>query len=193
MRDLRCSQAAPLRLRGDSPWRLSSRSGLQKGGDDYMVKPYSVSELMARIRTQLRRTRPVSVGERLEYDDIVLDSETHRVTRAGEPVRLTRTEFNLLAILAQNPDSPGSLGIAISEAVEADEPFYLYMSHYAVHAPFNSDPRFADHYADSDKPAPAQAFATLRRDRHAAPRLDRKGRRTQKKLLPFRANDRSSR
>ncbi|HSG72801.1 MAG TPA: sulfatase-like hydrolase/transferase, partial [Planctomycetaceae bacterium] len=49
----------------------------------------------------------------------------------------------------------------ISAAVEDDQPFYLYMAHYAVHAPFDSDPRFADHYKDSGKPANAQAFATL--------------------------------
>lgn len=49
----------------------------------------------------------------------------------------------------------------VSEAVEAGRPFFLYMSHYAVHAPFNSDPRFAANYKDSGKPAPAQAFATL--------------------------------
>ncbi len=49
----------------------------------------------------------------------------------------------------------------ISETVKTKEPFYLYFSHYAVHAPFESDPRFADHYKDSGKPANAQAFATL--------------------------------
>ncbi len=49
----------------------------------------------------------------------------------------------------------------VSEAVDQGKPFYLYMAHYAVHAPFDSDPRFADHYKDSDKPANAQAFATL--------------------------------
>ena len=49
----------------------------------------------------------------------------------------------------------------VADAVKADKPFYLYMSHYAVHAPFNSDPRFAAHYQDSGKPSPAQAFATL--------------------------------
>ncbi len=49
----------------------------------------------------------------------------------------------------------------VSQAVEADQPFYLYFSHYAVHAPFESDPRFAANYADSDQPANAQAFATL--------------------------------
>jgi len=49
----------------------------------------------------------------------------------------------------------------VGEAVQAEKPFFLYFAHYAVHGPFNSDPRFAAHYADSGKPAPAQAFATL--------------------------------
>ena len=89
---------------------LSARSeemdrvrGLETGADDYMVKPYSVSELMARIRTQLRRTRPVSVGERLEFEDIVLDGETHRVTRSGMEIRLGPTEFRLLATFMEKP------------------------------------------------------------------------------------------
>ncbi|WP_282064860.1 phosphate regulon transcriptional regulator PhoB [Aliiroseovarius marinus] len=89
---------------------LSARSeevdrvrGLETGADDYVVKPYSVGELMARIRTQLRRTRPVSVGQKLEYTDIVLDGESHRVTRAGEPVKLGPTEFRLLTTLMEKP------------------------------------------------------------------------------------------
>lgn len=49
----------------------------------------------------------------------------------------------------------------VKDAVEDGKPFFLYFPHYAVHAPFQSDPRFADHYKDSGKPAPAQAFATL--------------------------------
>jgi arylsulfatase A-like enzyme len=49
----------------------------------------------------------------------------------------------------------------VTEAVQQDQPFFLYFAHYAVHAPFDSDPRFADHYTDSGKPANAQAFATL--------------------------------
>lgn len=49
----------------------------------------------------------------------------------------------------------------LAETVKTDQPFFLYMAHYAVHAPFESDPRFAAHYQDSGKPAPAQAFATL--------------------------------
>lgn len=89
---------------------LSARSdemdrvrGLETGADDYMVKPFSVQELMARIRTQLRRTRPGSVGQRLEYEDIVLDGETHRVTRAGDPVKLGPTEFRLLTTFMEKP------------------------------------------------------------------------------------------
>ncbi|WP_204114257.1 phosphate regulon transcriptional regulator PhoB [Shimia biformata] len=89
---------------------LSARSeevdrvrGLETGADDYVVKPYSVLELMARVRGQLRRVRPASVGQRLEFDDIVLDSETHRVTRDGKPVKLGPTEFRLLSTFMEKP------------------------------------------------------------------------------------------
>ncbi|MBB06229.1 phosphate regulon transcriptional regulator PhoB [Pseudooceanicola sp.] len=89
---------------------LSARSedvdrvrGLETGADDYVVKPYSVIELMARVRAQLRRTRPASVGERLEYDGIVLDSETHRVTREGQVLKLGPTEFRLLTTFMEKP------------------------------------------------------------------------------------------
>ena len=89
---------------------LSARSeeldrvrGLETGADDYVVKPFSVTELMARIRTQLRRTRPAAVGQRLEYEDIVLDGESHRVTRGGEAVKLGPTEFRLLTTLMEKP------------------------------------------------------------------------------------------
>jgi two-component system phosphate regulon response regulator PhoB len=89
---------------------LSARSeefdrvrGLETGADDYVVKPYSVMELMARIRTQLRRTRPATQGEVLEFGDITLDSETHRVTRAGKPVKLGPTEFRLLSTFLERP------------------------------------------------------------------------------------------
>ena len=77
--------------------------GLETGADDYVIKPYSLVELMARVRAMLRRARPASVGERLEWGDIVLDAETHRVTRAGRAVRLGPTEFRLLATLLERP------------------------------------------------------------------------------------------
>jgi len=89
---------------------LSARSeevdrvrGLETGADDYVVKPYSVVELLARVRAQLRRTRPAAVGERLEYMDIVLDAETHRVTRGGTTLKLGPTEFRLLATFMEKP------------------------------------------------------------------------------------------
>ena len=77
--------------------------GLETGADDYVVKPYSVAELMARVRTQLRRIRPTTVGMRLEFEDIVLDSETHRVTRNERPIKLGPTEFRLLATFMDKP------------------------------------------------------------------------------------------
>ncbi|MEM9845553.1 MAG: phosphate regulon transcriptional regulator PhoB [Pseudomonadota bacterium] len=89
---------------------LSARSeevdrvrGLETGADDYVVKPYSVVELMARVRAQLRRTRPSTVGERLEYEDITLDSETYRVTRGGKNLKLGPTEFRLLSTFMEKP------------------------------------------------------------------------------------------
>jgi two-component system phosphate regulon response regulator PhoB len=88
---------------------LSARSeeldkvrGLETGADDYMVKPYSVAELMARVRKELRRTRPASVGEELVFDDIVLDAASHRVSRAQNEIKLGPTEFRLLAAFLEN-------------------------------------------------------------------------------------------
>ncbi|WP_226782251.1 phosphate regulon transcriptional regulator PhoB [Oceaniglobus trochenteri] len=89
---------------------LSARSedtdkvrGLDTGADDYMGKPYSINELVARVRAQLRRTRPAAVGQRLEFDDITLDAETHRVTRDGKTLKLGPTEFRLLATFIEKP------------------------------------------------------------------------------------------
>ena len=89
---------------------LSARSeevdkvrGLETGADDYVAKPYSVIELMARVRSQLRRVRPATVGQRLEYGDIVLDAETHKVSRDGKPLKLGPTEFRLLSTFMEKP------------------------------------------------------------------------------------------
>ena len=77
--------------------------GLETGADDYVVKPYSVVERMARIRTQLRRVRPASVGEVLEWGDIAVNSEEHRVFRAGRELHLGPTEFRLLTTFMERP------------------------------------------------------------------------------------------
>lgn len=89
---------------------LSARSeevdkvrGLETGADDYVVKPYSVTELMARVRAQLRRSRPSTVGQVLTYEDIMLDAETHRVTRNDSPLKLGPTEFRLLSTFMEKP------------------------------------------------------------------------------------------
>ncbi|ANT59068.1 DNA-binding response regulator [Salipiger sp. CCB-MM3] len=89
---------------------LSARSeevdrirGLDTGADDYVVKPYSLRELMARVKAQLRRARPSAAGLRLEFEDIVLDAETHRVMRGGQELKLGPTEFRLLSTFMEKP------------------------------------------------------------------------------------------
>lgn len=89
---------------------LSARSeeidrirGLETGADDYVVKPYSLRELMARVKAQLRRARPAAAGLQLEYDDIMLDAETHRVMRSGKELKLGPTEFRLLSTFMEKP------------------------------------------------------------------------------------------
>lgn len=77
--------------------------GLDTGADDYMVKPYSVNELIARARALLRRTRPGAVGETLTYGDLTLDAEQHKVTRSGQHMRLGPTEFRLLSVFMERP------------------------------------------------------------------------------------------
>ncbi len=90
---------------------LSARSeevdavrGLDTGADDYVVKPYNLSELMARVRTQLRRARPATAGEVLEFDDIALNAQTHRVTRGQTELKLGPTEYRLLLTLMEKPE-----------------------------------------------------------------------------------------
>ncbi len=89
---------------------LSARSeevdrvrGLDTGADDYVIKPYSLVELVARVRTQLRRSRPSAVGLVLEYEDIRLDPESHKVFRAEKVLKLGPTEFRLLSTFMEKP------------------------------------------------------------------------------------------
>ena len=97
------TRAIPIIMLSAKSEEVDKVRGLETGADDYVVKPYSVSELMARVRTQLRRVRPASVGQVLTYDDIVLDAETHRVTRAENPLKLGPTEFRLLTTFMEKP------------------------------------------------------------------------------------------
>ena len=77
--------------------------GLDTGADDYVVKPYSVIELMARVKAHLRRIRAAAVGNRLEYGDIMLDPETHKVFRSQSELKLGPTEFRLLSTFMEKP------------------------------------------------------------------------------------------
>ena len=89
-----------LTARGEESERIR---GLATGADDYIVKPFSVPELLARVRALLRRARPERVAARLAAGDLELDRETRRVSRAHREVHLGPTEFRLLEFLMQSP------------------------------------------------------------------------------------------
>jgi two-component system phosphate regulon response regulator PhoB len=77
--------------------------GLNSGADDYIVKPFSPAELIARVRAVMRRAQPTSAEEVLRFADAAMDLVAHRVTRNGQPIHLGPTEFRLLRFLMQHP------------------------------------------------------------------------------------------
>lgn len=89
-----------LTARGEESERVR---GLATGADDYVVKPFSVPELLARVKSLLRRSKPEHVAALLAAGDIELDRDTRRVRRAGREIHLGPTEFRLLEFLMQNP------------------------------------------------------------------------------------------
>jgi len=89
-----------LTARGEETERVR---GLDTGADDYMTKPFSMTELIARIRAVLRRIRPGLADDRINHGDIVIDRVAHRVRRAGLEIHLGPTEFRLLDHLMQHP------------------------------------------------------------------------------------------
>jgi two-component system phosphate regulon response regulator PhoB len=89
-----------LTARGEEEDRIR---GLQTGADDYVTKPFSPRELVARVSAVLRRTRPALTGERLEYKGIEMDLASHRVRRDGSTVPLGPTEFRLLRHFLEHP------------------------------------------------------------------------------------------
>ena len=104
LRDLRRSSSLPvivLTARGEEIDRIV---GLELGADDYMVKPFSPGELVARVRAVLRRANASNQpADRLTIGDLDIDVPRMRVIRAGEPIELTATEFTLLAAMARQP------------------------------------------------------------------------------------------
>jgi two-component system, OmpR family, response regulator MprA len=77
--------------------------GLDAGADDYVVKPFALEELLARVRALLRRSGSAAGEETLRFADLELDPVAHEVRRDGEPIELTRTEFSLLELFLRNP------------------------------------------------------------------------------------------
>ncbi|HUS13795.1 MAG TPA: response regulator transcription factor, partial [Chloroflexia bacterium] len=76
--------------------------GLDSGADDYLVKPFALHELLARVRALLRRTEPVA-RNRLQFTDLAVDLDSHEVRRGSRPIELTSTEFDLLVTLLRHP------------------------------------------------------------------------------------------
>jgi len=89
-----------LTARGEESDRVR---GLDSGADDYVVKPFSTSELVARLRAVIRRAQPSAGEEALHFADVTMDLGAHRVSRAGKPVHLGPTEFRLLRHLLRYP------------------------------------------------------------------------------------------
>ena len=111
-----------LTARGEETERVR---GLSVGADDYVVKPFSVPELMARVRSLLRRARPERIASRLAAGDIDLDRETRRVRRSGRDIHLGPTEFRLLEYLLEKPGRVFSRGQLLDQvwgmSAEIDE------------------------------------------------------------------------
>jgi two-component system phosphate regulon response regulator PhoB len=89
-----------LTARGEEADRVR---GLETGADDYVTKPFSPRELVARVGAVLRRVRPALAGEQLSYADLEMDVASHKVKRGGDPVQLGPTEFRLLRHFLEHP------------------------------------------------------------------------------------------
>jgi two-component system, OmpR family, response regulator RegX3 len=105
-REVRSRSPVPIILLTAKDAEVDKVVGLEVGADDYVTKPFSVRELLGRVRAQLRRReldRSVGDGAAIESGPVSIDLARHLVTVRGEPVNLTRSEFQVLRLLAENP------------------------------------------------------------------------------------------
>ncbi len=104
-RRLRQTQSIPILMlsaRDTVPDRIL---GLESGADDYVTKPFEIAELAARLRALMRRSERDAADDKLAYADLVLDTRRHQVTRDGQPIALTPTEYRLLEYFMRNPEA----------------------------------------------------------------------------------------
>jgi two-component system KDP operon response regulator KdpE len=104
-RELRTWSAVPILVLSVREDEADKVAALDLGADDYLTKPFGIDELMARVRALLRRTSPQATRSPVRFllGDVEIDLDAHRITRGGERVRLTKTEWSLLEALAQQP------------------------------------------------------------------------------------------
>ncbi|MDG2298770.1 MAG: phosphate regulon transcriptional regulator PhoB [Planktomarina sp.] len=97
------TQAIPIIMLSARSEELDKVRGLETGADDYLQKPYGIQELLARIKLQLKRTRPATMGAELQHDDLRMDTETQRVWYADREITLGRREYALVLALIEQP------------------------------------------------------------------------------------------
>ena len=103
LRKRKSTKATPIIMLTARSEEIDKVKGLENGADDYIVKPFSPKELIARSRALLRRTKPGFVENKLYYADLEMDLEAHRISRNGNPIHLGPTEYRLLNVLLERP------------------------------------------------------------------------------------------
>ena len=103
LRKRKNTKATPIIMLTARSEEIDKVKGLENGADDYIVKPFSPKELIARSRALLRRTKPGFVENKLYYADLEMDLEAHRISRNGNAIHLGPTEYRLLNVLLERP------------------------------------------------------------------------------------------